>query len=240
MDNETTINLIKQAQNGDENAKEQLVRMNMGLVWGIVMRFLNRGYETDDLVQIGSMGLVKAINKFSTEFNTKFSTYAVHMILGEIRRFIRDDNPVKVSRSLKETAAKVTKLRDEIIKSTGKEPAIGEIAEAVGITAEEVAACLEIPQTPVSLDDVIYQDNGNPIHLADRLTGVENPNIWINKITIKEALDKLDPREKQLITLRFMKDLTQAQAAKVLKISQVQVSRLERKIITKLREQILD
>lgn len=240
MDNETILNLIKRAQEGDNEAKELLVSNNTGLVWDIVRRFLNRGYEIDDLVQIGNLGLIKAINQFDLRFNTKFSTYAVHMILGEIRRFIRDDNPIKISRSLKETAAKVAKVREKLIKSTGEEPTIGVISEAVGISAEEVAVCLEIPLAPISLNEVVYQDDGNPIYLIDRLKTQETANNWVNKIAIKEALNKLDSRERQLIVMRYIKDMTQTQVAKILQISQVQVSRLEKKIISKIKEQIND
>ncbi|NLC68961.1 MAG: RNA polymerase sporulation sigma factor SigF [Clostridiaceae bacterium] len=243
MSNPVDINssdLIEKAKNGDKEAQSIMVEKNIGLVWSIVKRFQNRGYETEDLFQIGCMGLLKAINKFDASFNVRFSTYAVPMIIGEIKRFIRDDGLIKVSRSLKETSNKVKLTKEIIFKELGREPSVAEIAERLEITPEEVVMALEATNTPEYLYNSISEGDSAPVMLIDRVDSEAYPSESeiIDKITLMEMLNTLEPRERQIIILRYFKEKTQAQIAKMLGISQVQVSRLEKKILKELRKKI--
>lgn len=229
--------LLSRAQAGDEQARERLVNCNLKLVFNLVKRFQNRGYELEDLFQIGCIGLMKAIDKFDMSFNVRFSTYAVPMIVGEIRRFLRDDNIIKVSRSIKETAYKVQQTRDVLVAKMGREPTINEIAVELGIPREEVVTALDASLSPASIFETLHQDDGDPIYLLDQLSedgGEEMP--WLDNIAIKEVLKKLPDRDRLILLWRFFGDKTQGEIASRLGLSQVQVSRLERQALQKLRD----
>ena len=237
MSFEDSIELLKKAKRGDKEAKDKLVSLNLGLVWNIVKRFNNRGYELEDLFQVGSIGLLKAIEKFDFSYDVKFSTYAVPMIMGEIRRYIRDDSPVRVARSLKELAYKIQKTQEELTNSLDREPTINELADSMGVPAEEIVMAMEASQAPLSLNEVMFQDDGSPIYLIDQIDENEyRQNILVDRIALKEALSKLDKTERRIIILRYFKDLTQTEVAKALNMTQVQVSRLERKILAKVKD----
>lgn len=237
MSLENTIELLKKAKRGDQEAKDKLVSLNLGLVWNIVKRFNNRGYELEDLFQIGSIGLLKAIEKFDFSYDVKFSTYAFPMIMGEIRRYIRDDAPIKVARSLKELSFKIQKTKEELTNTLDREPTIKELSDEMGVPVEELIMAMEASQSPVSLNDVMYQDDGSPIYLIDQIDENEyRQNMLFDKIALKEALSKLDKKERQLIVLRYFKDMTQVEVAEILNMTQVQVSRLERKTLAKVKE----
>lgn len=235
-----TIELIKMARDGDKSAQSAVVEKNVGLVWSIVRRFQNRGHETEDLFQIGCIGLIKAINKFDMSFDVKFSTYAVPMIMGEIKRFLRDDGIIKVSRSLKETCSKARISSELMSKELGREPTVNEIAIRLNIPVEELVMAVEAGHSPESLFCAIGEDNSY-LTLIDRLNGDYNEDETgiIEKIALKQVMDTLNPREKQIIILRYFKEKTQMQIAKMLGISQVQVSRIEKKILLDLKNRIL-
>jgi RNA polymerase sporulation-specific sigma factor len=235
-----TLELIASAQSGDKRARDQLVEENMGLIWSIVRRFTGRGHEMEDLFQIGSIGLLKAIDKFDNGFDVKFSTYAVPMITGEIKRFLRDDGIIKVSRSLKETANKVRITREILNNKLGREPTIEELSEETGIEIEDIVMAMESNAEVESLYKTIYQGDGNAIFLIDKLeeTVDENEDM-LNKMVLKEVLDSLEVQEREIIELRYFKDKTQTEIAKKIGISQVQVSRLEKKILKTMRERLM-
>lgn len=232
--------LILKAKEGDKDAQSLLVERNVGLVWSIVRRFQNRGYENDDLFQIGSIGLIKAIHKFDTGFDVKFSTYAVPMIIGEIKRFIRDDGIIKVSRSLKEMSNKARVTKEIMTKELGREPTVSEIALRLETTPEELVMAMEAGYSPESLYNVVNEGDNSPILLIDRInsSGDDNEIDLIDKIALRQVLDTLQPRERQIIILRYFKEKTQVQIAKMLGISQVQVSRIEKKILEDIRKKI--
>lgn len=238
LNHEITIELIKKAQAGDENAKNTLVSHNLGLVRSVLKRFVGRGYEKEDLYQLGCIGLIKAIEKFDFTYNVRFSTYAVPMIIGEIKRFLRDDGMIKVSRSLKQTAARVKSMKESLFKKTGKEPTLQELADALDITKEEIVMALDSNIQPDYLYDVIHQDDGSPVHLIDKVseTKSEDESEVLDRIALIEILSKLKARERTIIVLRYFKDKTQTEIAKTLGISQVQVSRIEKKILREMKE----
>ncbi|HOB81464.1 MAG TPA: RNA polymerase sporulation sigma factor SigF [Peptococcaceae bacterium] len=227
--------LLKKVQEGDTEARERLINCNLRLVFNLVKRFANRGYELEDLFQIGTIGLIKAIDKFNMSYNVKFSTYAVPMIIGEIRRFLRDDNPVKVSRSLKENAYRINKARDTLTKELEREPTLQEIAEKVELSTEEIVASLEAVQMPSSIHDTLYQDDGDPIYLIDQLSSEKDENQWFEKLALREVLNKLSEKEREIIMIRFFQDKTQMEVAQMVGLSQVQVSRIERQALKKFK-----
>ncbi|BCN30028.1 RNA polymerase sporulation sigma factor SigF [Anaeromicropila herbilytica] len=234
-----TLELIKLSKQGDKEARDRVVTENMGLVWSIVRRFANRGHELEDLFQIGSIGLIKAIDKFDTSYDVRFSTYAVPMITGEIKRFLRDDGMIKVSRTLKETAGKVKITREILNNKLGREPTIDEIACELQIETEDIVMALESNAEVESLYKTIYQGDGNAIYLIDKLEQSTDENeIMIDKLALKEILDSLDRKDRDLIELRYFYDKTQTDIAKELGISQVQVSRLEKKILRMMKEKM--
>jgi RNA polymerase sporulation-specific sigma factor len=237
LTNDQVKKLIAKSQNGDAEARELLVNSNIRLVWSVVQRFINRGYEADDLFQIGCIGLLKAVDKFDLQYDVKFSTYAVPMIIGEIQRFLRDDGTVKVSRSLKETANKVRRTKDELYKVYGRSPTISEVAEAVGITPEEVVLAQEASRAPSSIHETVFENDGDPITLIDQIAD-EGVNRWFEKIALKDAISRLNEREQLIVYLRYYKDQTQSEVAERLGISQVQVSRLEKRILQTIKDQI--
>ena len=232
-----TLELLKLAKEGDQDAKDQLVKDNLGLVWAVARRFIGRGYDLEDLYQIGCIGLLKCIEKFDLSFEVKLSTYAVPMISGEIKRFLRDDGLIKISRSLKENAYKVNKKIDEISRLTGKVPTLNELSEALGIETEEIVACLEADVEIESINKTIFQSDGNEVVLADRIAdrNDENENL-LNKIAIDELMYDLKEEEKDIIRMRYFENKTQMEISKEIGISQVQVSRMEKKILMKMRE----
>ncbi|UTR17081.1 RNA polymerase sporulation sigma factor SigF [Salipaludibacillus sp. LMS25] len=229
--------LIAEAQQGNQEARDRLVSHNTRLVWSVVQRFLNRGYDQEDLFQIGCIGLIKSVDKFDLSFDVKFSTYAVPMIIGEIQRFLRDDGTVKVSRSIKETANHIRKMSDELAKTFGRVPTIQEIAEKLDISPEEVVFAQEANRQLASIHETVYENDGDPITILDQISD-ENDTKWFDKIALKDEIDRLSEREKLIIFLRYYKDQTQSQVADRLGISQVQVSRLEKKILIQLKEQL--
>ncbi len=232
-----TLELIELAKNGDKQARDRIVNENIGLVWSIVRRFANRGHEMEDLFQIGSIGLIKSIDKFDTSFDVRFSTYAVPMITGEIKRFLRDDGMIKVSRTLKETANKVRITREILNNRMNREPTINEIADEIGIAEEEIVMALESNAEVESLHKTIYQGDGNAIFLIDKLVEKKDENeSLIDRLALKEVLESLDEKEQEIIKLRYFEEKTQTEIAKVMGISQVQVSRLEKKILKNMRD----
>lgn len=235
-----TIELIRRSQEGDKEARDKVVMENVGLVWSIVRRFMCRGHEPEDLFQIGSIGLIKAIDKFDLSYDVKFSTYAVPMIMGEIKRFLRDDGVIKVSRSLKETAGKIRVAREKLNNLYGREPTLDEIGQEMNLAKEEVVMALESGAEVESLYKTIYQGDGNAIYLIDKLEQTNDENeIMIDKLALKETIESLDEKDQELIKLRYFMDRTQTDIAKELGISQVQVSRLEKKILLKMRERMM-
>ncbi|MCY7493078.1 RNA polymerase sporulation sigma factor SigF [Bacillus safensis] len=237
LSNDEVKKLIKKSQDGDQQARDLLVEKNMRLVWSVVQRFLNRGYEPDDLFQIGCIGLLKSVDKFDLSYDVKFSTYAVPMIIGEIQRFIRDDGTVKVSRSLKELGNKIRRARDELSKSHGRMPTVQEIAEYLDITPEDVVLAQEAVRSPSSIHETVYENDGDPITLLDQIAD-HSEESWFDKIALKEAIKELEEREKLIVYLRYYKDQTQSEVAERLGISQVQVSRLEKKILKQIQMQM--
>jgi RNA polymerase sporulation-specific sigma factor len=239
LSQEDFLKTILQAQQGDAVAENFLVENNIGLVRSVVKRFLNRGCEYEDLLQIGSIGLLKAIKKFDPSFNVRFSTYAIPMIMGEIKRFLRDDGMIKVSRSLKETAYKANLMKEHLEKDFGREPTISELASEMEISVEDLVVALDSTHAAQYLYETIHQDDGSPVLLIDKISCKEDENSdIIDKIAIKEMLSELEPRERQIIILRYFKDKTQCQIAEMLDMSQVQISRIEKKILSKMRQRI--
>lgn len=237
---EYILDLIEKAKNGDKQSQSLLVEKNMGLVWSMVKRFQNRGYEIEDIFQIGCIGLIKAINKFDRRFDVKFSTYAVPMIIGEIKRFIRDDGIIKVSRTLKEIANRARVTREVMSKELGREPSVNEMAVRLNVSPEELVMAMEAGSSPESLYNSIGEGDSSPMLLIDRINGESNSNEidLIDKIALRQILKTLKPRERQIIILRYFKEKTQIQIAKMLGISQVQVSRIEKKILEDIRRKI--
>ena len=231
-----TIALIKKSHDGDKEARERLVEENVGLVWCVVKRFYGRGTDAEDLFQIGSIGLLKAIDKFDLSYEVKFSTYAVPMISGEIKRFLRDDGMIKVSRSLKELSYKIFQAREALTASLGREPSLEELAVTMDVDKEEIVQAMEAGGEVESLYKPIHQKEGNEIRLVDKLEEKERKEEKIlDHMLLAQLLETLDKEERQLIYLRYFADETQSQVGKKLGISQVQVSRMEKRIIENLR-----
>lgn len=231
--------LIRMAKEGSSEAMNKLIEVNTPLVSSICKKFVNRGYEYEDIFQIGSMGLVKAINNFDTTFNVKFSTYAVPMIIGEIKRFLRDDGMIKVSRNTKVLAKKLHYDREELTKRLDREPTIEELSEYSKVSKEEIVFALESASSMQYLYDTIHQDEGSPVLLIDKLSeNAEQDDEMIDRLALKEAISSLDTKARQIIMLRYFKDKTQIQVAKMLGISQVQVSRIEKKVLGIMRKHL--
>ena len=232
---------IKKAQNGDKDAMAKLVEENQGLVWNIARRFLGRGYDKEDIYQIGCMGFIKAIRRFDANFEVQLSTYAVPYILGEIKKFLRDDGPVKVSRSLKELNVKINELQKEYT-NLGKELTIIDISKILKVPKEDIVLAIESAQATESIENAKYSNSksNKDLNLIDTLsTNKDEANIITNKITVQRLIEKLGEREKKVILLRFFKDKTQSEVAKILGISQVQVSRIEKKILEGMRNELV-
>ncbi len=232
-----TMTLIDRAHKGDKEARDQLVLENMGLIWSIVRRFQGRGYDMEDLFQIGSIGLIKAIDKFDLSYEVRFSTYAVPMITGEIKRFIRDDGMIKVSRSLKEMGMRAKTVREALTSSLGREPTVEEIAKELGASKEEVAASMEAGAEVESLYKTIQKQDESGLCLMDKIEDEnQDHEKLLNHIVLEELISQLGEKEREIIFRRYYENQTQTEIAKALNISQVQVSRLEKKILKQMRE----
>lgn len=239
LSNDKMRMLFQAMQAGDVDARESLASGNLRLVLSVIQRFTNRGEYVDDLFQVGCIGLMKAIDNFDLGHNVRFSTYAVPMIIGEIRRYLRDNNPIRVSRSLRDVAYKALQVRDSLVHKHSKEPTITEIARVLNMEREEVVFALDAIQEPVSLFEPIYHDGGDPIFVMDQIGDEKNlDSTWLEEIAIKEALDKLSQREKMILTLRFFDGKTQMEVAEEIGISQAQVSRLEKAALTHMRKHV--
>ena len=232
--------LIEHMQAGEKEVREVLIEQNLGLVHHIVKRFLNRGYDTEDLFQIGVIGLIKAIDKFDPSFDVKFSTYAVPLRAGEIKRFLRDDGMVKVSRTLKENGSRVKYARERLSLRINREPTLQEVSKEAGLTIEEVILAMEANVQVESIYQSVYQNDGNEIYMVDQLAdkGKDEQEKMLNHLVIKQLIEGLPETEQKLIRLRYYQDKTQTEVAKMLGISQVQVSRMEKKILLGLRERM--
>lgn len=231
--------LIDRAKNGDGQATEKIVNENVGLIHSIVKRFYGRGYESEDLFQIGAIGLIKAIKRFDTSYNVKFSTYAVPMIIGEIKRFIRDDGIIKISRSIKETAMKALHIKEILLQENGDEPTVSEIAERLGISPEEIAVALEAVNRPESIYSTVDNGKNESKALVDKIESPVNyEEDTVDRIVIKNILNDFTEREQKIIIMRYFKQKTQSQIAQVLGISQVQVSRIEKKVLSQMRQKL--
>ena len=220
--------LLKEIKNGNQKAREELINGNLRLVLSVIQRFTNRGENPDDLFQVGCIGLIKAIDNFDTSHDVRFSTYAVPMIIGEVRRYLRDNNPIRVSRSLRDTAYHAMQIKERISNEQGREATIEEIAKEMDLKKEEVVIALEAVVEPVSFYEPVYSNGGDTIFLMDQLGSNENDGDWIDEILLKEAIKNLPDREKNILSMRFMRGMTQMEVANEIGISQAQVSRLEK------------
>lgn len=231
------MELLRRAHNGDKKAREDLINGNLRLVLSVVQRFSNRSENMDDLFQVGVIGLIKAIDNFNLELDVKFSTYAVPMCIGEIRRFLRDDNPIRVSRSMRDTAYKAMQVKEQLTNRFGKEPTVDEIAKELGMKKSDVVLALEAIVDPVSLYEPVYSDGGDTIYVMDQVGDSNTDTDWIDEMMIKDEISKLDDRERNIMYLRFMQGKTQMEVAKEVGISQAQVSRLEKNALKRIKGQ---
>lgn len=238
---ENSISSIKRAQDGDNFEMERLIRENNGLIWSIVKRFMNRGYEVEDLYQIGCIGFIKSIKRFDTNFDVKLSTYSVPYILGEIKRFIRDDGPIKVSRSIKELNTKINELKKYYLIKYGREITIEEIKKELKVTKEDILIAIDSVNNVESIENVATSENkdGKKLSIMEKIsTGKNEEEIITNKLVIRELIEDLKDRDRQIILLRFFKEKTQTEVANMLGISQVQVSRIEKKVLSNMRKKL--
>ncbi|MCC8102983.1 MAG: RNA polymerase sporulation sigma factor SigG [Clostridiales bacterium] len=236
LTNEEKEFLFEQIQKGDENARELYIKGNLRLVLSVIRRFSNSNENVDDLFQIGCIGLMKAIDNFDTGQNVRFFTYAVPMIIGEIRRYLRDNNSIRVSRSLRDTAYKAIYARETYTKQNQREPTVNEIADEIGISSEEIVNALDAIQSPVSLYDPVYTEGGDTLYVMDQISDKKNrEENWVESISLREALERLPEREKHIIELRFYEGKTQMEVASEIGISQAQVSRLEKNALKSMR-----
>lgn len=235
--NERMRQLFPLVHGGDLNAREEFIRGNLRLVLSVIQRFGNRGENVDDLFQVGCIGLIKALDNFDVSQNVRFSTYAVPMIIGEIRRYLRDNNAIRVSRSMRDTAYKALKMRDTLTEKLGREPNVTELAQAMNVPREDVIFALEAIQDPVSLFEPVYNDGGDALYIMDQITDEKKPdNGWLDVIGVKEAMARLTERERYILRLRFFQGRTQMEVAGEIGISQAQVSRLEKNALTHMRK----
>ena len=230
--------LLKRVKQGDRQAREQLINGNLRLVLSVIQRFTNRGENLDDLFQVGCIGLIKSIDNFDITQNVRFSTYAVPMIIGEIRRYLRDNNPIRVSRSMRDVAYKAMQVKEKLMGDTQREPTIEELAKAMDMPKEEIVMALESVVEPVSLYEPVYSDGGDTIYVMDQIGDKNLDEDWLDEITLKEAIKRLTDREKKILTLRFFEGHTQMEVAAEIGISQAQVSRLEKGALSKIKKQI--
>ncbi len=230
------IENIEKAKQGDKDAMQHLIDVNKGLIWSIVKRFQDRGYELEDLYQIGVMGFIKCVKRFDSSFEVRLSTYAVPYILGEVKRYIRDNGPIRISRSLKELAIKVLEAKNEYYRKTGQEIKIEELAKMLGTSKEEIALSLEAFQPIYSIDEQLSDEEDDGQCLLDKMSNqVDEANLLTNKLCIQQAIENLEDNEKQIILLRYYREKTQTEIAKIMGITQVQVSRIERRVLESMR-----
>ncbi len=227
--------LLKRVRAGDKAARDELVKGNLRLVLSVIQRFSNRGENMDDLFQVGCIGLIKAIDNFDISMDVRFSTYAVPMVIGEIRRYLRDNNSVRVSRSMRDTAYKAMQVKERVISQQGREPSVEEIAKELELRTEDVVLALEAIAEPVSLYESVYSDGGDTIYVMDQIGDGNDDSNWLDEILLREEIQKLSPREKRILTLRFMQGKTQMEVAGEVGISQAQVSRLEKGALSKIK-----
>ena len=239
LSNEEKHELLIRIKNGDKDARQEFINGNLRLVLSVIQRFSNRGENIDDLFQIGCIGLIKSIDNFDLKYEVTFSTYAVPMIIGEIRRYLRDNNSIRVSRSLKDTAYKALQAKEKLMSAGNKEPTITEIAKELGMPKEEVVFALDAIQEPISLFEPIYHDDGDAMFVMDQVSDTKNTDEkWISNLAIKEAMAKLNDREKMILQKRFFDGRTQIEVADEIGISQAQVSRLEKSALLHMRRHI--
>ncbi len=239
LTNEEMQELFKKIKAGDMEAREKFIQGNLRLVLSIIQRFNRRGENVDDLFQVGCIGLIKAIDNFDLNQNVRFSTYAVPMIIGEIRRYLRDNNPIRVSRSLRDIAYKALQARDQLVNKNLKEPTISEIAKELNLPKEEIVFALDAIQEPISLFEPIFHDSGDAIYVMDQVKDEKSEDeVWLQEIMIKEAISKLNKRERHILNLRFYEGKTQMEVAEEIGISQAQVSRLEKNALRQMRKLI--
>ena len=237
---EQTLALIERSHKGDKDARNILAQQNMGLVYTVARRFNGRGCEMEDLIQIGSIGLLKAIDKFDLSYDVRFSTYAVPMIIGEIRRYLRDNNSIRVSRSLRDTAYKAIYAKEGFVKKYSKEPTVQEIAEEIGISKEDIVFALDAIQMPVSLHEPVYSDGGDTLYIMDQVSDKKNrEENWVEELSLEAAMERLNERERFIIQLRFFEGKTQMEVAEQIQISQAQVSRLEKNALKIMKQYLL-
>lgn len=232
------IELLKRYQNGDKQARDELIRGNLRLVLSVIQRFISRGENPDDLFQVGCIGLMKAIDNFDISQNVRFSTYAVPMISGELRRYLRDNNPIRVSRSLRDLAYKAMQAKERLTNEKKCEPKIEEIAKEIGAKRSDVVTALESISDPVSLYEPVYSDSGDTLYVLDQLGDNSNDGNWLDEISLREAINLLLPREKKILFLRFFQGKTQVEVANEIGISQAQVSRLEKGALNRIKGRI--
>ncbi len=227
--------LLKAVKAGDRSAREQLINGNLRLVLSVIQRFTGRGENLDDLFQIGCIGLIKSIDNFDINQNVRFSTYAVPMIIGEIRRYLRDNSPMRVSRSIKDTAYRAMKTKEQLLNRLGREPTVEEIAKELGVDRVDVVTALESIVEPISLQEPVYSDGGDTIYVLDQIGDKNDDRNWLEEISFRQAVSELGEREKRILQLRFIDGRTQMEVSKEIGISQAQVSRLEKNAIDKIR-----
>lgn len=232
------MQLLKRVKDGDTKAREMLINGNLRLVLSVIQRFTNRGENLDDLFQVGCIGLIKAIDNFDISQNVRFSTYAVPMIIGEIRRYLRDNNPVRVSRSMRDVAYRAMQVKEKLTNKTQREPTIEELARELELPKEDVVLALESVVDPVSLYEPVYSDGGDTIYVMDQIGDKNKDEDWLDEIALKEAINKLSEREKRILSLRFFDGHTQMEVAAEIGISQAQVSRLEKGAMDKIKKHI--
>ena len=239
LKNDETMELLKRSREGDVSARDELIEGNLRLVLSVIQKFINRGENADDLFQVGCIGLMKAIDNFDTSLQVRFSTYGVPMIIGEVRRYLRDNSAIRVSRSMRDTAYKVMQVKEKILNETLKEPTVEDVAKILGIKREEAAAALDAVQEPVSLYEPRYSDSGDSVCGMDQISDPKNTDEnWIEEIAINEAISKLSDREKNILNMRFYEGKTQMQVASEVGISQAQVSRLEKNAINRIKNDL--
>ncbi len=239
LKNEETMELLRLSHAGDKKAREELVAGNLRLVLSVIQKFTNRGVSADDLFQVGCIGLIKAIDNFNTDLDVRFSTYGVPMIVGEIRRYLRDNSALRISRSLRDTAYKVLQAKEKLMSQSQREPTEEEISRLTGIPRSEIVAAMDAILEPVSLYEPVYSDSGDSVRGIDQISDTKNTDeSWLQRIAIGEAIEALSPREKQILSMRYFEGRTQMQVASEIGISQAQVSRLEKNAINRIKRNI--
>lgn len=239
LKNEEMVELLKRSKAGDMDAREQLIRGNLRLVLSVIQRFGGRGENVDDLFQVGCIGLIKAIDNFNTDLDVKFSTYGVPMIIGEIRRYLRDNSSLRVSRSLRDMAYKILQAKEQYMSQHQREPSVEEIARILGAEREEVVFAMEAVTDPVSLYEPVYSDSGDALQVLDQVKDTKNTDErWLERIALRDAVDKLPERERRILALRFLQGKTQMEVSAEVGISQAQVSRLEKSALAQIKKQL--